>query len=126
MNACQLLFLLEAKQFEKPPFQGHVSICSKSGERNKTTKKQNKTKQKKSKKEKKITQISKAGFSSSSCWSSPGGYTHMQSPSAPPSTYTQEVRAPRLVSVYLNRQRDSHSLYGVPVLANKLERGIGC
>lgn len=44
MNACQLLFLLEAKRFEKPPFQGHVSICSKSGERNKTTKKQNKTK----------------------------------------------------------------------------------
>lgn len=121
MNACQLLFLLEVKRFENPPFQGHVSICSKSGERNKTTKKKKKraSKKKKSNSHKYQKQVSPAVLG-------PGGYTNTQSPSAPPSMYMQDVRAPRLGSVYLYRQGDSHSLYRVPVLANKLERGIGC
>lgn len=120
MNACQLLFLLEVKRFENPPFQGHVSICSKSGERNKTTKKKKKRASKKKNNSHKYQKLVPPAVLG------PGGYTHTRSPSAPPSMYMQDVRAPRLGSVYLYRQGNSHSLYRVPVLANKLERGIGC
>lgn len=62
MNACQLLFLLEAERLQNPPFQSHVSKCSKSGERSKTTKRK---KKKRASKQKEIHLNITAGFSSS-------------------------------------------------------------
>lgn len=116
MNACQLLFLLEGKQFENPPFQLSKATWAHAVNQGRRTR--HPKKKKRQERKRKFTQISPQ-FSAAAL--DPEGYTHTQASSAP-KVYMQHMWASTQGFRHLWGQADSHPLYGVPALANVWER----